>query len=142
MTAVVLDTSTGGILAMAAAPGVPPSGYRAGNPEEWRLRAITDLYEPGSTFKLVTFMGALQEGAITPDAMFEVPYTYRSSPHGRTIEDAHFRTAEDWTAREILAHSSNVGTITIADQKLGETRPAKWIHLVGIRQADGRRSAG
>ena len=73
VTALVLDTRTGGILAMAAAPGVPPSGYRAGNPEEWRLRAITDLYEPGSTYKLVTFMGALQEGAITPDTMFEVP---------------------------------------------------------------------
>ena len=43
VTAVVLDTRTGGILAMAAAPGVPPAGYRAGNPEEWRLRAITDL---------------------------------------------------------------------------------------------------
>ena len=79
VTAVVLDTRTGGILAMASAPGVPPAGYRAGNAEEWRLRAITDLYEPGSTFKLVTFMGALQEGAITPQTMFRVPYSLRAT---------------------------------------------------------------
>jgi cell division protein FtsI (penicillin-binding protein 3) len=136
VTAVVLDVRTGGILAMAAAPGVPPSGYRAGNPDEWRLRAITDLYEPGSTFKLVTFMGALQEGVITPSTPFDVPYTY--SKYGRTIEDAHYRTGiEHWTAREILAHSSNVGTITIADQRLGETRLRKWIHLVGIGKLTG-----
>jgi cell division protein FtsI (penicillin-binding protein 3) len=135
VTAVVLDTRTGGILAMAAAPGVPPAGYRAGNPEEWRLRAITDLYEPGSTFKLVTFMAALQEGVITPDTPFDVPYTYRK--YDRVIRDAHSHPIEHWSAREILAHSSNVGTITIADKRLGETQLRKWIHLTGFGKRTG-----
>jgi cell division protein FtsI (penicillin-binding protein 3) len=135
VTAVVLDARTGGILAMAAAPGVPPQGYRAGNPTEWRLRAITDLYEPGSTFKLVTFMAALQEGAITPSTPFDVPYTYRK--YDRTIRDAHPHGTEHWTAREILYHSSNVGTITIADKRLGETQLRKWIHRVGIGEPTG-----
>jgi cell division protein FtsI (penicillin-binding protein 3) len=140
VTAVVLDTRTGGVLAMAAAPGVPPQGYRAGNDTEWRLRAITDLYEPGSTFKLVTFMGALQEGVITPETRFRVPYTYTKTfdnAPSRTISDAHGHKVEDWSAREILAHSSNVGTITIAEQKLGETLLRKWIDKIDFREPTG-----
>ena len=140
VTAVVLDTHTGGILAMAAAPGVPPQGYRAGNPEEWRLRAITDLYEPGSTFKLVTFMAALQEGAILPSTPFLVPDTYtKTFEHAptRTIDDAHPHDPEHWTAREILAHSSNVGTITIAEKRLGQSKLQKWIKDIGFDKLTG-----
>ena len=135
VTAVVLDTRTGGILAMASAPGVPPAGYRAGNPDEWRLRAITDLYEPGSTFKLVTFMGALQEGVITPDTMFHVKDS--NTAYDRTIPDAHPHPVENWTATDILAHSSNVGTITIATNRLHTSRLQKWIHLTGFGNATG-----
>ena len=135
VTAVVLDTRTGGVLAMAAAPGVPPQGYRAGNDEQWRLRAITDLYEPGSTFKLVTFMAALQEGVITPDTRFRVPYRYHK--HTRYIPDAHYHKTENWSAREILSHSSNVGTITIADKKLGQTNLQRWIRLLGFGKPTG-----
>jgi cell division protein FtsI/penicillin-binding protein 2 len=141
VTAVVLDTRTGGVLAMAAAPGVPPQGYRAGNDTEWRLRAITDLYEPGSTFKLVTFMAALQEGVITPETRFRVPYRYTKIFHDpyfvRTISDAHAHKDEDWSAREILAHSSNVGTITIADKRLGQTALQKWIDKIDFREPTG-----
>jgi cell division protein FtsI (penicillin-binding protein 3) len=141
VTAVVLDTRTGGILAMAAAPGVPPAGYRAGNPEEWRLRAITDLYEPGSTYKLVTFMAALQEGAILPSTPFRVADAYTKTfenPHFvRTIHDAHSHPVEDWTARQILAHSSNVGTITIAEKRLGQTRLQHWIKALGFGKRTG-----
>ena len=100
VTAVVLDTRTGGILAMAAAPGVPPRATAPATPTEWRLRAITDLYEPGSTFKLVTFMAALQEGVITPDTRFRVPLHRvprqahdahdpgRALPQGRELDGA------------------------------------------------------
>ena len=141
VTAVVLDTRTGGILAMAAAPGVPPAGYRAGNPEEWRLRAITDLYEPGSTFKLVTFMAALQEGVILPSTPFVVHDKYTKTfenPHFvRTIPDAHSHPVENWTASQILAHSSNVGTITIADKRLGQTNLQKWIKDLGFGKVTG-----
>jgi cell division protein FtsI/penicillin-binding protein 2 len=140
VTAVVLDTRTGGVLAMAAAPGVPPQGYRAGNPTEWRLRAITDLYEPGSTFKLVTFMAALQEGVITPDTMFRVPWQYTKyagEAIQRTISDAHSHPIEDWSARDILAHSSNVGTITIAEKRLGEGNLQNWVDKLGFRNPTG-----
>jgi cell division protein FtsI (penicillin-binding protein 3) len=140
VTAVVLDTHTGGILAMASAPGVPAAGYRAGNAEEWRLRAITDLYEPGSTFKLVTFMGALQEGVITPQTMFRVPWYYTlfgGTSNARSIDDAHSHAVENWTATEILAHSSNVGTIMIARTRLTQTALQKWIQLTGFGKRTG-----
>lgn len=140
VTAVVLDTRTGGILAMAAAPGVPPQGYRAGNPTEWRMRAITDLYEPGSTFKLVTFMAALQEGVITPSTMFTVPDSYTKTFENaptRTINDAHPHPDEEWSAREILARSSNVGTIMIADTKLRQTNLQNWITKLGFQDPTG-----
>ena len=131
---------TGGILAMASAPGVPPQGYRAGNPNEWRLRAITDLYEPGSTFKLVTFMAALQEGVIRPARRSSCPTATRrrsTTRTLRTIPDAHPHAVEDWTAREILAHSSNVGTITIAEQRLGQTQPAEVDQGLGFGKLTG-----
>ena len=130
----MLDTRTGGVLAMAAAPGVPPSGYRAGNAEEWRLRAITDLYEPGSTFKLVTFMAALQEGVITPDTRFRVPYRYHK--YTRLDPDAHYtrpRTGVRGRSSALL----ELGTIMIADKKLGEYELDLRRSAARLRQAHG-----
>jgi cell division protein FtsI/penicillin-binding protein 2 len=86
-------------------------------------------------------MAALQEGAITPDTRFTVKWQYTKHfdgpPYVRTISDAHYHKPESWSAREILAHSSNVGTITIADKRLGETQLRKWLHLVGIGEPTG-----
>ena len=65
-TAIVLDPTTGAVRAMAIAPGFDANIY----PKVWRVlqrnRAVTDTYEPGSTFKLVTVAGALSEGLVTP----------------------------------------------------------------------------
>ena len=98
-------------------------------PSEWRLRAITDLYEPGSTFKLVTFMGALQEGVITPDTHVRGARldheVRRHSPSAHDRGRALARRSRTGRAREILAHSSNVGTITIAEQRLGPDAAAE-----------------
>ena len=81
---------------------------------------------------------------ITPDTRFRVPYDlhqdFDNAP-SRTISDAHYHEVEDWSAREILAHSSNVGTITIAEQKLGETRLQQVDRHARLRQAHRRRSA-
>ena len=71
---------------MASAPGVPSGGYSKATPEEQRLRAVADGYEPGSTFKVVTIGAALQQGVVTPKSVFTVPYSM--SLYGQTIEDA------------------------------------------------------
>ncbi len=86
VTIVALDPHTGGILSMASAPGIPAGGYSKATPDEQRLRAVTDGYEPGSTFKVVTIGAALQEGRVTPESRFTVPYSM--SLFDRKIEDA------------------------------------------------------
>ncbi len=85
-------------------------------------------------------MAALQEGVITPDSMFDVPdriTKHFTDQPSRTIMDAHTHGIEHWSAREILAHSSNVGTITIADQRLGQTRLQNWIDALGFAKRTG-----
>jgi cell division protein FtsI (penicillin-binding protein 3) len=140
-TAVVLDPRTGGILAMASAPGVPPGGYGNATLAQQRIRAVADQYEPGSTFKVVTIGAALELGKVTPDTPFTVPY--RISRYDKTVSDAHEHGTETLTVEQILAQSSNVGTIEIAEQKL--TSPgrdlgnllAEWIDRLGFGKLTG-----
>jgi cell division protein FtsI/penicillin-binding protein 2 len=132
--AIVLDPATGDVYAMAQAPG-----YDANRANEvplglQRNRSVTDLYEPGSTFKLVTVTGALSEGLVTPSTMFTLPYSIPVAD--RVIHDAENRSTETMTVAQILSRSSNVGAITLA-QKLGPERLAKWIERFGFGKPTG-----
>jgi cell division protein FtsI (penicillin-binding protein 3) len=134
-TAIVLDPATGAVRAMATAPGFDANSY----PQVWRdlqrNRAVTDTYEPGSTFKLVTVAGALSEGLVSPSSRFVLPYEIHVAD--RTIHDAEPRGTETMSVSQILSRSSNVGAITLAE-KLTQHRLAQWIsrfgfgHLTGI----------
>jgi cell division protein FtsI/penicillin-binding protein 2 len=130
VTIVALDPKNGGVLALASAPGIPAGGYSKATAAEQRLRAVADGYEPGSTFKVVTIGAALQEGVVTPETTFTVPYSLRL--YDREITDADHHGTETMTVSQILAESSNVGTVTIARTKLGQTRLSKWIHKLGF----------
>ncbi|MGZ6728838.1 MAG: peptidoglycan D,D-transpeptidase FtsI family protein [Gaiellaceae bacterium] len=133
-TAIVLDPRTGGVLAMAVAPGFDANNY----PNTWRPlqrnRAVTDTYEPGSTFKLVTVAGALSEGLVSPSTSFVLPYQIHVAD--RIIHDAEPRGTETMTVAEILARSSNVGAITLAE-RLGQHRLAGWISRFGFGRDTG-----
>jgi cell division protein FtsI (penicillin-binding protein 3) len=96
--------------------------------------ALTQVYEPGSVFKLVTFSAALQDGIITPDEVFTVPNTLTIS--GWVFHDAENHPTEQLTATQILAQSSNIGTIEIA-QQLGEGRLAAQIATLGFGRPTG-----
>jgi cell division protein FtsI (penicillin-binding protein 3)/stage V sporulation protein D (sporulation-specific penicillin-binding protein) len=127
-TAIVLDPRTGDVLAMATQPGydankVGTRGLQA-NP------AVTDVFEPGSVFKVVTIAGALSEGLVTPQTRFTLPYSIQVAD--RVIHDAEHRGTEIMTVSEILQRSSNVGTVTIARTRLGETRLKRWIKQFGF----------
>ena len=135
VTIVALDPSSGSVLAMASAPGVPTGGYSKATQEEQRLRAVADGYEPGSTFKVVTIGAALQEGRVTPETRFTVPYSM--SLYDRQITDADHHGTESLSVSDILAQSSNVGTVTIARTKLGATALSRWIGKLGFGQATG-----
>jgi cell division protein FtsI/penicillin-binding protein 2 len=135
VTIVALDPRTGGLLSMATAPGIPAGGYSKATNDERRLRAVTDGYEPGSTFKVVTIGAALQEGRVTPETRFTVPYSM--SLYDRKIEDASYHNTENLSVSDILAESSNVGTVTIARTRLGATALSRWISKLGFGKDTG-----
>jgi cell division protein FtsI (penicillin-binding protein 3) len=96
--------------------------------------ALTQVYEPGSVFKLVTFSAALQDGIISPDEIFTVPNTLTID--GWVFHDAESHPTEPLSATAILAQSSNIGTIEIA-QQLGEGRLAAQISTLGFGRTTG-----
>jgi cell division protein FtsI/penicillin-binding protein 2 len=133
-SAIVLDPRTGAILAMAQAPGYNANDTSHVSLALQRNRSITDTFEPGSTFKLVTISAALQSGIVTPSTKFRLPYSIRVAD--RVIHDAEPRPTEWMTVSQILARSSNVGAITIA-RLLGPTRLAAWIQRFGFGKLTG-----
>jgi cell division protein FtsI (penicillin-binding protein 3) len=133
-SAVVLDPRTGDILAMAVERGYDANRFPIVPRDLQRNRAVTDTYEPGSTFKVVTVSAALSERLVAPDTAFTLPYEIHVAD--RTIHDAHQRGTERMTVDEIISKSSNVGTITLA-QKLGETRLSQWVKRFGFGAPTG-----
>ena len=133
-TAIVLDPHTGAVLAMAVAPTYDANSFPSVPRDEQRNRALTDTYEPGSTFKLVTVAGALSTGIVTPRTAFTLPYEIQVAD--RRIHDAEPRGTETMSVATILSKSSNVGAITLA-QLLGKNRLASWISRFGFGHPTG-----
>jgi cell division protein FtsI (penicillin-binding protein 3) len=133
-SAVVLDPRTGGLLAMAVERGYDANRFPIVPKDLQRNRTVTDTYEPGSTFKVVTVSAALSEGLVTPRTVFTLPYELQVAD--RRIRDAHERGTERMTVDEIISKSSNVGTITLA-QALGSERLAAWVKRFGFGSETG-----
>jgi cell division protein FtsI (penicillin-binding protein 3) len=113
-TIVVLEVGTGEILGMASAPTFDPAALRTEEQAFWRNRAVTDLFEPGSIQKAFSIAAALETGAIGLDTTFDVPDRYLLA--GKTFSDVSKHGVERWGAADILARSSNVGAIMIAQR--------------------------
>jgi cell division protein FtsI (penicillin-binding protein 3) len=136
-TAIVLDPTTGEVLAMAQAPGYNANNTSSVNSALTRNRAVTDTYEPGSTFKLVTVTGALSEGIVTPSTRFTLPYKWQySSCFNCNVHDAEQRGTVNYSVAQILEYSSNVGAVTLAT-KLGATKLSSWVDRFGFGHQTG-----
>jgi cell division protein FtsI/penicillin-binding protein 2 len=139
-SAIVLDPSTGEVLAMAQTPGYDAnntSNVARWSPGLLRNRAVTDTYEPGSTFKLVTITGVLSDHLVTPDTRFTLPYLFHyGSCWQCTVHDAELRGTVNYSVLQILAYSSNVGVVTLAE-KLGRQRLADWVQKFGFGSTTG-----
>ncbi len=133
-SAIVMDPYTGSVLAMAVAPRFNANRFPTTRPDRRRNRAVTDTYEPGSTFKLVTVAAALQEGIVSPSTSFRLAPSLKVSD--RVIREAHSRGTQRMTVKQIVEYSSNIGTITIA-QSLGEGRLSSWIDRFGFGERTG-----
>jgi cell division protein FtsI (penicillin-binding protein 3) len=136
-SAVVLDPRNGSVLALAVEPGFNANEYpTVAKWEEDRLRnrAVTDTYEPGSTFKVVTVGGILESGMVSPSTKFRLPYKLPVSD--RVIHDATPRGTQTMTVSQILSRSSNVGVVTLALQ-LQRAGLADWIERFGFGRKTG-----
>lgn len=117
----VLDARTGRVLALASAPTYNADDPGA-NPEHVGNPNVSSVFEPGSVNKVITFAGALEHHLITPTTPFTVPGQLTVAD--RVIHDDWVHSPVSWTATGIIAKSSNVGTLMIA-QKLGARN---WDH--------------
>jgi cell division protein FtsI (penicillin-binding protein 3) len=133
-SAIVLDPRTGAILAMAVQPGFDANRFPTVPSDLQRNRTVTDTYEPGSTFKLITVAGALSERIVSPTTRFRLPYSLLVAD--RVIHDAEKRGTVNYSVSQILAHSSNIGAITLAEM-LGRTRLSSWITKFGFGRTTG-----
>jgi cell division protein FtsI (penicillin-binding protein 3) len=112
--AVVEDVRTGEVLAVADSGDVDPND-RSTSAVANGSRAVKDVFEPGSTGKVITMAAALEEGYWAPDSQFEVPYRY-STPNGESFKDSHEHPLQRLTLAGVLAHSSNTGTVQIGEK--------------------------
>jgi cell division protein FtsI (penicillin-binding protein 3) len=130
----VLDARTGQVLAMAASGAFnpqDPSTITANTPMDPNIQQV---FEPGSANKIVTMTAALEQHLITPATVLEVPDTI--SQGGITVHDAWWHPVQKFTATGVLAKSSNVGTLEIA-QRVGKQTFADYLNRFGLGQPTG-----
>jgi cell division protein FtsI/penicillin-binding protein 2 len=132
--AIVLDVQTGNVLAMASVDGATdttPAHVDASNEPN---HPVWDVYEPGSTNKVITMSGAIQEGVVAPDTVVN------DIGQSVTVGGVDYSDVEDhpttMTVSDILAYSSNVGTIRVAGM-LGKERFAHYLNAFGFGQRTG-----
>lgn len=131
---IVMNPYTGEILAMAVYPRFNPNAPGQYSSAQWRNKAITDIYEPGSTFKLVTASGVLEEGLVSPNEIVH-DGSGSMSYGGAVIHDPH-PTNQPMTFKEVVAHSSNVGTAKISVM-LGKERLYQYARRFGFGEKTG-----
>ena len=127
---VMADPFTGAVLALASYPFFDPNQFRTQDRDRWRIRAVTDAYEPGSVFKAVLAAAALEEGVVgREDLIFCEFGRYRYG--GRTIHD--FKEYGWLSFAKVLQLSSNIGVTKVAD-KLGRDRFHRYIRRFGFAE--------
>jgi len=127
-TVLLMSTQTGEILAMASVPGFNPNRYDDYPETYWRNRAVTDTYEPGSTFKIITAAAALEEAVTSEEERIDCGRG--SIVVGKQLIHDH-KVFDVLTFREVVELSSNVGMIRIS-QRLGKKRMGEYIRNFGF----------
>ena len=129
-SAIIMDPHTGEILAMANEPTFNPNVYRDFSETARRNRAVQDLYEPGSTFKVVTASAAIEERIMPFDALIDTnPGQIRIG--SRVVSEAQGHNYGTISLTDVIVHSSNVGAIKIG-LKLGPDRLSDYVQKFGF----------
>jgi cell division protein FtsI/penicillin-binding protein 2 len=129
-SAILLDPKSGEVLALANRPTVDPRAYGKAPAEARRNRAVQDVFEPGSTFKVVSASAAIERGTVTPEQRFNcASFTVA----GKSYTDVHHYGV--LSVREILEHSSNVGMVQV-----GRSLPREALRETIVRFGFGRKT--
>jgi cell division protein FtsI (penicillin-binding protein 3) len=138
-TVIVMDPKTGAIIAHATAPTFDPNNTHGVSLDLMRNPSVQDVYEPGSTGKVMTMAAALEEKTITPTTVFTVPYAlYRA---GKTFHDHERHPVQHLTTTGILAVSSNTGSIQVGET-LGSEKLHDYLVKFGIGTKTGSGLSG
>ncbi len=137
--ALVMDTASGDLLAVAnlVTEVLPATARRGEVPQVLpadKNEAVTNVYEPGSVAKLITVAGAIEDGKVRADETLSVPNVIQVGDHTYTEHDPHPTKA--WSVTDIVANSSNVGTIMIG-QELGKERFDSYLRSFGFGTRTG-----
>jgi cell division protein FtsI (penicillin-binding protein 3) len=130
-TAIIMDPHTGEILALANWPTFNPNAFAKSDDDARRNRAIQSLYEPGSTFKIVTASAAIEQHVITPETMVDTSPGSITFPGRKPIYDTHHYGTIDFT--DVIVKSSNVGAIKVG-LRLGPARLGDYVSRFGFGQ--------
>jgi cell division protein FtsI/penicillin-binding protein 2 len=131
--AIVMDVASGNVLSMANVEGAGPGHPARPAPADQRNRPVVDVYEPGSTNKVITVAGALEDGVAGADSVFQTPGQLTVGGTDYKDEASHPSSMQ---VRDIVRLSSNVGTIQIA-RKLGKERFDAYLRAFGFGQPTG-----
>jgi cell division protein FtsI (penicillin-binding protein 3) len=130
-TAIMMDPHTGEILALANEPTFNPNVYREFDDSDRRNRAVQDLYEPGSTFKVVTASAAIEERVLPVDTLIDTnPGQIKLPGRPPITEDGH-RNYGVLSFTDVIVKSSNIGAIRIGF-KVGTERLSRFVSLYGF----------
>jgi cell division protein FtsI (penicillin-binding protein 3) len=129
-TAVLMNPNTGEILAMASWPTFNPNQYNLAAADARRNRAVQDLYEPGSTFKLVTASAALEEGVVKPEDLIDVSAGMIKFPGRKPITDMGHNYGI-LSFADVIVKSSNVGAIKVG-LRVGRERMGLYVRRFGF----------
>lgn len=138
-TVIVMDPKTGAILAQASAPTFDPNISGTITLNKLRNPAVQEVYEPGSTGKVITVAAALQEGLVTPQSVFTIPYKMKVADE--YFHDHEKHPTQRLTTTGLLAVSSNTGSIQIG-QKLGKDNLYNYLRKFGIGQSTNSKLPG
>ncbi len=130
---IVMRPRTGEILAVAVVPEFNPNVFWRHKPYEWRNRAVTDCFEPGSTLKAFLVAAALEEGVVTPNTVLDCEGG-ELTVADYVIHDS--KAYENLTVSEIIKYSSNIGAIKIG-RRLGAERYNQYLQRFGFGERSG-----
>lgn len=138
-TVIVMDPKSGKILAQASAPTFDPNMTSSITIDRLNNPSVQEVYEPGSTGKVITVAAAMEEGLITPESIFTIPDSMKVSD--AVFKDHEPHPTQRLTTTGLLAVSSNTGSIKIG-QKLGKDNLYKYLTKFGIGQSTNSKLPG